>query len=270
MIDWAYQKKLYCLLLATLSINARAESLPMPGNILIAEDISWEQVNPLLRRKVYYNNHQTVVLFETKRSKEKSKSISTHTHAQEQMTYILEGKGLAKVGETIREIGPGSIYIAPANVPHGFEPLSEKVLAIDYFTPTRDDFRTGDNEIRSFVYEWFSWFDRQASEDIFLKHLATSSLSMEFPDTKVKNHSDFKRWYDGVRKSISTNSHEIGQIEIARLDSADFQLRIPVIWRAKTRDGKNIELRVRQTWKLSKNMDGDFLIKEYKVSLQNP
>jgi quercetin dioxygenase-like cupin family protein len=45
------------------------------------------------------------------------------------------------VGGKAREIGPGGVFIAPSNVRHGIELLTDKVVLLDVFTPTREDFR---------------------------------------------------------------------------------------------------------------------------------
>jgi quercetin dioxygenase-like cupin family protein len=109
--------------------------------ILEGADTPWQQVEPGLRRKVWFNDRLTLVLLEFTRIPGKP-SAAQHYHAHDQMSYVIEGRLRAMLDGKAREIGPGGVFIAPSNVRHGIELVSEKVVLIDVFTPTREDFRT--------------------------------------------------------------------------------------------------------------------------------
>ncbi|AOJ05835.1 cupin [Burkholderia mayonis] len=67
--------------------------------------------------------------------------VGTHSHPNEQFTYILEGCLLFRYGVQLEheaEVGPGEILHIPANVPHNALCL-EDAVDLDVFTPLRAD-----------------------------------------------------------------------------------------------------------------------------------
>ena len=46
-------------------------------------------------------------------------TYAIHTHPYEQVSVMLQGRMRLTVGEEVRELGPGDMWYAPANVPHG-------------------------------------------------------------------------------------------------------------------------------------------------------
>ena len=74
----------------------------------------------------------------------KGSKVPAHAHPHEQISYIAEGRVRFIVGEgenqTVAELGPGDVVVAPPNTPHGAEVLSEHARVIDAFHPIREDF----------------------------------------------------------------------------------------------------------------------------------
>ncbi len=62
---------------------------------------------------------------------------SPHTHGgQDKIYYIVEGKGLFKVGEEERELGAGEIVLAPAGQNHGVANRGkQRLVALVFVTP---------------------------------------------------------------------------------------------------------------------------------------
>jgi len=59
-----------------------------------------------------------------------------HSHPHEQMSVIVSGRMRLTVGDEVRDIGPGDMWYAPANVKHGGEILGdEPVVFIDVYAP---------------------------------------------------------------------------------------------------------------------------------------
>ena len=59
-----------------------------------------------------------------------------HSHPHEQMSVVVSGRMRLTVGDEVRDIGPGDMWYAPANVKHGGEILShEPVVFIDVYAP---------------------------------------------------------------------------------------------------------------------------------------
>ena len=62
-----------------------------------------------------------------------------HTHPHVQISYVLEGKFEATIGDEKKIIGVGDTYYTVPDIPHGVVCL-EKGKLLDIFTPEREDF----------------------------------------------------------------------------------------------------------------------------------
>lgn len=63
-------------------------------------------------------------------------SYTLHTHPHEQFSVLLQGRLRLTVGDEVRDIGPGDMWYAPANVAHGGEILGgEAVVFVDVYGP---------------------------------------------------------------------------------------------------------------------------------------
>ena len=59
-----------------------------------------------------------------------------HSHPYEQMSVIIQGRMKLTVGEEVRVVGPGDMWHALPNVPHGGEILGDEMLIfIDVYSP---------------------------------------------------------------------------------------------------------------------------------------
>ena len=59
-----------------------------------------------------------------------------HSHPHEQISVMLQGRMRLTVGDEVEEIGPGDMWYAPANVPHGGELLGgDPVVFVDIYAP---------------------------------------------------------------------------------------------------------------------------------------
>jgi len=59
-----------------------------------------------------------------------------HSHPHEQISVMLQGRMRLTLGDEVEEIGPGDIWYAPANVPHGGELLGgDPVVFVDIYAP---------------------------------------------------------------------------------------------------------------------------------------
>jgi quercetin dioxygenase-like cupin family protein len=74
--------------------------------------------------------------------------VPRHTHHNEQLTYILEGKLRFLIGADGAEeiiVGAGEVLVIPSNVPHQAEAL-EDTLDVDVFSPPRQDWLDGTDD----------------------------------------------------------------------------------------------------------------------------
>jgi quercetin dioxygenase-like cupin family protein len=63
-------------------------------------------------------------------------TYAMHSHPHEQMSVVLKGRMRLTVGDEVREVGPGDMWYAPANVMHGGEILGDEALEfVDVYGP---------------------------------------------------------------------------------------------------------------------------------------
>ena len=59
-----------------------------------------------------------------------------HSHPWEQSSVVIKGRMRLTVGDEVREVGPGDMWFAPPNVPHGGEILgNEPVIFVEVYSP---------------------------------------------------------------------------------------------------------------------------------------
>lgn len=78
----------------------------------------------------------------------KGDTVPRHSHHNEQLTYVIAGKLLLRLGEQgerVVVVAAGEVLVIPPNLPHSAEAL-EDTLDIDVFSPPREDWlaRTDD------------------------------------------------------------------------------------------------------------------------------
>lgn len=71
--------------------------------------------------------------------------VPMHQHPHEQVSYVASGRLRFVVGDQVIEAGPGASIAIPGGVPHAVYTL-EAGLAIDTFTPVREDYLAKDLE----------------------------------------------------------------------------------------------------------------------------
>jgi quercetin dioxygenase-like cupin family protein len=99
-----------------------------------------EILNPRVSRKVIHTERMTIAQLFLK----KGAVVPVHSHDNEQVTTMISGSLRFDVaGETV-DLGPGDMLPIPPNAPHGVETLEDSV-AIDFFTPRREDWIRGDD-----------------------------------------------------------------------------------------------------------------------------
>lgn len=102
-----------------------------------------------------------------------------------------------------------------------------------------------ENDVKSFVYQWFAAFDHQREAGYFLNRIATP-IKLQYPDFPITSQSDFLRWYKGVTDNIVWNSHSINSMAVSGDQKSGWNVSYNVNWKAKTKDGQHYDLVVRQ------------------------
>ncbi len=129
------------VLAATVMLSYGCASTPAATSAVFApDDVTWEDLGNGTKRKAWFNDTMTVALFEIVGG-DKRPTPPKHHHPHEQIGYVIEGRALVTLGDKTEEIVPGGVYIVTANVPHTVKPLTHRLLLVESFTPTREDFR---------------------------------------------------------------------------------------------------------------------------------
>jgi len=226
-----------------------------PG--VFSENQPWQTISNRLRRKVYCNDRQTLVLYEALRS-DTGKDVSTQYHYHELTGYVLSGNLLVKIDDKVRGIGPGGVYIIPSNVHYAVLPLTDKVSYLEVFTPVREDLRLppvllrfDENDVKSVIYKWYALLDKLADTDSFLPLLAERGLAIHVPGAMIRSRDDFKNWYGGMAKKIRTNEYKVTEMTVVMDESGYFHAEFRVSWEAETRLNEKRSFHSRQKWTLS-------------------
>jgi unsaturated pyranuronate lyase len=65
--------------------------------------------------------------------------VPEHHHTNEQLGLVIQGTVEFRVGDETKELGPGSTWNIPSDVPHEVRAGSEGAVVIDVFAPARAD-----------------------------------------------------------------------------------------------------------------------------------
>ena len=70
--------------------------------------------------------------------------VPRHSHDNEQLSHVLEGRLRFEFDSGTIEAGPGEVVEIPSNAPHRVAALEDSV-AMDVFAPVREDWISGDD-----------------------------------------------------------------------------------------------------------------------------
>jgi quercetin dioxygenase-like cupin family protein len=70
--------------------------------------------------------------------------VAEHRHENEQLGVLAAGSMRFRIGEEERVVQPGDTWVIHANVPHEVEAGPEGAVAIEVFSPRRDDWAQRD------------------------------------------------------------------------------------------------------------------------------
>jgi hypothetical protein len=126
-----------------------------------------------------------------------------------------------------------------------------------------------ENDIISFVYQVYAMYDRHVPVERFLPLLAHKNLEMRFPETTLRSHADFKRWYASIGKTIASNTHTLENVKVRVDNGGRYKTDIVGVWQAETRKGEYIVFKFRQQWGLVDGPGKQPLIQTYLVEAAN-
>jgi quercetin dioxygenase-like cupin family protein len=99
----------------------------------------WPEVEaaPGVRRRVLSCGDELMVVQFTI---DQGAEVPPHTHPHEQIGHVVSGRMRFRIGDEVRELGPGDGYSVPGGVTHGAVGVTQ-VIAVDSFHPVREDYR---------------------------------------------------------------------------------------------------------------------------------
>ena len=66
--------------------------------------------------------------------------VPMHSHPHEQGGIVIEGKMRFTIGGETRTVASGEAFLIPAHVPHRAEAIDGPCVALDIFSPIREDY----------------------------------------------------------------------------------------------------------------------------------
>jgi mannose-6-phosphate isomerase-like protein (cupin superfamily) len=231
------------------------EIIPVEAGVF-SDGQPWQTVNANLRRKVYFNDRQTMVLNEATKTST-GKDVGTQYHYHELSGYVLSGNLLIRIDKSVQNVGPGGVFIIPSNVHYAVLPLDGKVSYLEVFTPARNDLRSppvlsrfDENDVKSLIHKWYAYLDKLADVNNYLPLLANKGLVMRVPGVVIRSQDDFKNWYAGMLKKTKTNMSKAKDITVTIDKSGNFIAEFTVAWEAVTSLDEKRTYHSRQKWTL--------------------
>ena len=111
------------------------------ARLLRWEDVPREELTPRLGRRVVTGERMMLAQIYL----EEGAVVPKHSHDNEQLTYVLEGRlrfWLGDEGTEVVDVGAGEVLVIPSWVPHSVVAL-ERTLDVDVFSPPRQDWLDG-------------------------------------------------------------------------------------------------------------------------------
>jgi quercetin dioxygenase-like cupin family protein len=107
------------------------------------EEVENEQLTELLQRRMITGERIMLAQIHL----EKGCVVPTHSHENEQMSYILRGRICFWSGGEEKQtiVSAGEVLHLPSNIPHRAEAL-EDTLSLDVFSPPRQDWLDGTDD----------------------------------------------------------------------------------------------------------------------------
>lgn len=108
----------------------------MPSPFILLNGIPPIEIFPGVRIRTPHGKNLMLSYVEI----EEGAVVSLHHHPHEQGGIVLSGRMELTIGEETRILGPGEMYLIPPSVPHRATAVGGPVVAMDVFSPVREDY----------------------------------------------------------------------------------------------------------------------------------
>jgi len=135
---------------------------------------------------------------------------------------------------------------------------------IKYQPQNQYSFLPNENEVKSFVYSWFSWIDYLSDEKIFTMHLCEVNLSIKYNNNgTITNNNEFMQWYKNFKDETQSSNTLVSNIKVTKIkDCTAYNVTMDVLYKIKPKNGKFTESSVFQKWILVVDKGGGLFIEK--------
>lgn len=96
-----------------------------------------KELAPGARIRTFWGDNMLLSLVEIDANSE----VPLHTHPHEQGGILVSGEMEMGIGGEVKTLKPGDMYLIPGNAPHYAKCGDTPALALDVFSPVREEFR---------------------------------------------------------------------------------------------------------------------------------
>ncbi len=132
-----------------------------------------------------------------------------------------------------------------------------------------------ENEIKSFVYTWYSRFDKGTSMDELLPYLPDETVEFVYPQATLNSVPELIKYAEQTFSYIKESTHIINEISVYKTGENQFEIICPHTYHALQADGNIVQMdfigrmKLNTNLKTKKDPNGNlFKVTAYKVVLQ--
>lgn len=111
---------------------------------------------------------------------------------------------------------------------------------VGYFKPKQGLAAINRNDLRRFIYEWFTHFEHASDVSFYLSHFDDKNMSATFPGAApLTSHVDFARWYGNLLEQTLWNFHDISAIQIKQTEPQQYLISFIFDWYGEVKPDSN-------------------------------
>jgi len=119
-------------------------------------------------------------------------------------------------------------------------PLTQYERQVERFKPERGLAATNDNDLRLFVYDWFTHFEHASTVDFYLNYLDDGNMLVAFPGMEpLTSHAAFTGWYHDLLAQTLWNFHDVSAIQIKQASPQEYLVSFVFDWYGEVRQGSD-------------------------------
>ena len=155
--------------------------------------------------------------------------------------------------------------------------MTDNSVTVSPGLPLTDSTTPTSNDVRRWVYSWFTLFEHRAAAERLVAHLADDMLSLTFPGGEpLRSGAEFVAWYAELLANTRWNFHELTNITVEPTSTGSrpsFDVGLDISWQGQTVEGSpwysnlpdgQFRFEVHQDWKVISH-DGDALDNPFKI-----